>query len=407
MKLIKSTINTKQGTGAATILPQEPEDMWHAYNLIRPTDIVRAVTLRKVVQQTNAVTDARNIQTKRTTVSVRVEKLDYDAQIGELKVNGRVAAENEWVEIGAYHTLKLEVNRQFTLEKGEEGSEETWDAVALETLRDATDVKKAAQCWAVVLSEGMANICLLTENQTLLRQRVEVSIPRKRIGHGADAHDKGMKKFYDTVLSSLLRQMDFDEMMKLDAPPPLILGSPGFTASAFLKYMQSSAWQKGNKNLTKYAKESVLIVHTSSGHLHSLSEALKQPAVISKLSDTKYGRETQLIERFLELLRKDDGRAWYGPEEVAKAVDQGAVGRGGGVLLISNKLFRSDDIVERKRWVALVQRVKEVEGGEVRVLSSAHESGKKLESLGNIGAILTYPIPDLDDEYNDDDHEKT
>lgn len=398
MKLTKSTINTKQGTGAATLLPQEPEDMWHAYNLIRPTDIVRAVTFRKVVQQTNAMTDARNIQTKRTTVSIRVEKLDYDAQIGELKVNGRVSAENEFVEMGAYHTLKLEVNRQFTLEKGEEGSEESWDTVALETLRDATDVKKAAQCWAVVLSEGMANICLLTENQTLLRQRVEMSIPRKRVGHGADAHDKGMEKFYSTTLSSMLRQMDFEEMIKADAPPPLILASPGFTAGTFLKYVQSSAWQKGDKSLTKYAKESVLVVHTSSGHLHSLSEALKQPAVISKLRDTKYGRETQLMERFMALLRQDDGRAWYGPQEVIKAVEQGAVGRGGGVLLISNQLFRSDDIAERKRWVALVERVRQVEGGEVRVLSSAHESGKKLEGLGNIGAILTYPIPDLDED---------
>lgn len=397
MKLIKSTINEKQGTGAATLLPQEPEDMWHAYNLIRPSDIVRAVTFRKVVQQTNAITDARNIQTKRTTVSIRVEKLDYDSQIGELKVNGRVASENEYIEMGAYHTLKLEVNRQFTLEKGEEGSEESWDAVALETLRDAVDVKKAAQCWAVVMSEGMANICLLTENQTLLRQRVDMSIPRKRTGHGADAHDKGMEKFYNIVLTSLLRQMDFDEMMKADTQPPLVLGSPGFTAGSFLKYMQSSAWQKGEKALAKYVKESVLVVHTSSGHLHSLSEALKQPAVMSKLSDTKYGRETQLIERFMELLRQDDGRAWYGPQEVVRAVDQGAVGRGGGVLLISNRLFRSDNIAERKKWVALVERIRQVEGGEVRVLSSAHESGKKLEGLGNIGAILTYPIPDLDD----------
>lgn len=68
------------------------------------------------------------------------------------------------------------------------------------------------------------------------------------------------------------------------------------------------------------------------------------------------------------------------------------------MLLISNKLFRSQDVAVRKRWVALVEKVRNVEGGEVRVLSSAHESGKRLEALGDIGAILTFPLLDLDEE---------
>lgn len=104
------------------------------------------------------------------------------------------------------------------------------------------------------------------------------------------------------------------------------------------------------------------------------------------------------MNQFLELLRKDDGRAWYGPREVETAVEKGAVGRGGGVLLISNKLFRSQDVGTRKRWVGLVDRVRERDGGEVRVLSSEHESGKRLEDLGGIAAILTFPIEEMDEE---------
>jgi protein pelota len=103
------------------------------------------------------------------------------------------------------------------------------------------------------------------------------------------------------------------------------------------------------------------------------------------------------MDRFFTLLRQDDGRAWYGPREVEGAVEKGAVGRGGGVLLISNALFRAQNVEERKRWVGLVDRVREVEGGEIRVLSSLHESGKRLESLGNVAAILTFPLEDLDE----------
>jgi protein pelota len=108
------------------------------------------------------------------------------------------------------------------------------------------------------------------------------------------------------------------------------------------------------------------------------------------------------MDDFMTMLRKDDGRAWYGPSEVEKAVEKGAVGRGGGVLLINNSLFRSQEIGVRKRWVALVDKVKE-EGGDARVLSSDHESGKRLEGLGGIAAILTFPLDDLDEGEEDED----
>ena len=108
------------------------------------------------------------------------------------------------------------------------------------------------------------------------------------------------------------------------------------------------------------------------------------------------------MDRFFELMRKDDARAWYGPKECEAAVDRGAVGKGGGVLMISNSLFRNQEISTRKRWVKVVDDIKE-QGGEVRVLSSMHESGKRLEGLGGIAAILTYPIEDLDAELGDGD----
>lgn len=109
------------------------------------------------------------------------------------------------------------------------------------------------------------------------------------------------------------------------------------------------------------------------------------------------------MDEFMTSLRKDDGRAWYGPKEVEMAVEKGAVGRGGGMLLISNSLFRAQDVGVRRRWVGLVDRVRDVEGGEVRVLSSEHESGSRLEGLGGVAAILTFPLEDLDDDDSGDD----
>jgi protein pelota len=124
---------------------------------------------------------------------------------------------------------------------------------------------------------------------------------------------------------------------------------------------------------------------------------MASPAVTAKLSDTRFAKETALMDKFFDLLRKDDGRAWYGPKEVESAVEKGAVGRGGGALLISNSLFRAQDVAIRRRWVSLVDKVSQEHGGDVKVLSSMHESGKRLEGLGGIAAILTFPIEDMDD----------
>ena len=59
----------------------------------------------------------------------------------------------------------------------------------MEMVREACDPIKKADVWAVVMQEGLANLAILTGARTVLRQRVEVAIPRKR-GGGAGDHDK-------------------------------------------------------------------------------------------------------------------------------------------------------------------------------------------------------------------------
>lgn len=207
-----------------------------------------------------------------------------------------------------------------------------------------------------------------------------------------------MSKFYQITLDTLLRHLDFNtsstSLTSNEPVRPILLASPGFVASGFQKFIQSAA--ATTTPALKRLLPSVVVVHSASGYLHSLSEVLQSPAVKTILADTKYARETKLMDDFLEQLRKETNKATYGPREVESAVDQGAVGRGGGVLIISNRLFRSQDVAERKRWVSLVDRVRDVEGGEVRVLSSDHESGKRLDGLGGVAALLTFPILDED-----------
>ncbi|KAK5655782.1 hypothetical protein OQA88_5320 [Cercophora sp. LCS_1] len=388
MRFVKKnqTIGSVDAETGVALLPIEPEDMWHANNLIAVEDIVKAHAVRKVSQtsSTGSVISER----VHTDLTIRVTSTFFDPAASSLHVSGTVIRENAFVNLGQYHTLDLELNRPFTIWKSS-----GWDSVALQTLQEATTDDKPDALVAVVMQEGLANICLITDFQTVIKQRVESSIPKKRAA--AKETSGGMTNFYEKTLSTLLRCIDFSN------PRPLLLASPGFVAQDFRTYMQTEGAKWADKKLQRIAKDSV-VVHSSTGYVHSLNEVLKSSEVQATMRDKRFTTETSLMDQFYERLRKDDGRAWYGAKPVEKAVAEGAVGRGGGVLLINNSFFRSMDIPTRKRFVGLVDKVKE-DGGEAKVLSSDHESGQRLDALGGIAAILTYPIYDLDEDEDEDE----
>ncbi|KAI1451168.1 hypothetical protein F5Y02DRAFT_412810 [Annulohypoxylon stygium] len=393
MQLVKSKASQRLdeiGEGSVTLLPVEPEDMWHANNLIGPDDVVKAHAIRKVTTETK--TGSTMSERVHTDLTIRVTSTFFDPGSSQLHVSGTVIVENNFVSLGQYHTLDLELNRPFTLWK-----KYGWDSVAKETLSDALKQDKEGAVAAVVMQEGIANICLITEYRTILKQRVESTIPKKR--SSSSEQDSGMKRFFEKILSTLLRSIDFS------IPRPLLLASPGFVATDFKKYIADEGARRTDKAMIAMAKEAT-VVHSSSGHLHSLNEILKSTEVTATMKHMKFSKETRFMDEFFDKLRKDDGRAWYGTVPVEKAVQEGAVGRGGGTLLINNSLFRSQDIRTRRRYVAMVDKVKE-DGGEARILSSDHESGQRLDALGGIAAILTYPILDLDEDEDEDDADAT
>ncbi|KAK6348537.1 Translation factor pelota [Orbilia javanica] len=376
MRLIKQQVE-RDGSGTVTLYPEEPEDMWHAFNLIRVGDTLRASAVRRIVSESS--TGSTSSSRVHMNLTISVDKVDFDSQAGQLHINGRISEENKYVKIGAHHTLDLELNRNFTVGKAE------WDSVSLGVVREACDPAEKAEIGAVVLHEGLANICLITEHMTVLRQRIDVSIPRKRTG-SISAFEKSMEKFYDTIYQSILRHLPIANLKVV------LLASPGFLAESLQKYIFAEAVKTDNKTVIG-AKPKFVTVHCSTGHVHALNEVLKSPAVIARLADTKYAKETKAMESFFKMMQTDEDRAWYGPKEVERAIEKGAV----ATLLVSNSLFRSNNMQERRRYVKMVEEVKASGAGEVMILSSIHESGVRLDGLGGVAAILLFPLQDLDE----------
>ena len=53
----------------------------------------------------------------------------------------------------------------------------------------ACDPMQHADLGAVVMQEGLANVCLVTSSMTLVRAKIDTNIPRKRKGQ-CSQHDK-------------------------------------------------------------------------------------------------------------------------------------------------------------------------------------------------------------------------
>ena len=119
-------------------------------------------------------------------------------------------------------------------------------------------------------------------------------------------------------------------------------------------------------------------------------EVLKSPEVAAQLQDTKFARESQVMDKFLRTLSSDELRAWYGERAIHLAAARGAI----GTLLLSDAVMRNTHPRLRKRWVELCEQVGKF-GGRVTIFSSRHESGRQLNGLGGVAALLTYPL-DLD-----------
>ncbi|KAI8609427.1 eRF1 domain 1-domain-containing protein [Chytriomyces sp. MP71] len=379
MKQVKRTIDAKDGNGFVTLIAEEQEDMWHAYNLILAGDSLKASTIRRVV--TESATGSTDKTSVRLTLTIAVESVEFDTQACVLRVNGRNIVENKHVKMGGYHTLDLEMHKPFTITK------ESWDLIALDRIQQACDVASRADIAAILLEEGLATLCLVTSSMTLVRGRVEVNVPRKR--KGSSGHEKGMKRFFEQCFQAILKSVDFN-VVKV-----LIVASPGFYKDQLLEYMKQTAVQADNKEFLQFLPK-ILMIHCSSGQKHALGEALADPGVQARLEDTKYATEVRALGRFFEFLAKDPDRAFYGfrgHRHVSMAAEKGGV----NTLLLSDDLFRANDVAIRRSYINLVEQVKSL-GGTVMIFSSLHTSGEQLKNLTGVAAILNFPLPELEDE---------
>ena len=167
MKLLKKEILSKDQSGRIELQPDEDEDMWHLYNIIRPGDSIKTTTIRKVKKETAT----GSVSTNKLTISIiiKVEKTNFEADVCKLRISGKSIGENEHVPKGSYHTVEIEAHKKFSLTKA------CWDVIVMEELEEACDVNKKADLAAVIMQDGLAHVCLVLNSMTVLKSKIDMS----------------------------------------------------------------------------------------------------------------------------------------------------------------------------------------------------------------------------------------
>ncbi|EJS41923.1 dom34p [Saccharomyces arboricola H-6] len=391
MKVIKLRKDSSNKEGAViTLLPEDKEDFFTIYRIIDKDDelIFRKKFTHKVGAGDSDVSSKRK-NTDLVKFKIKVISNEFDLEDQYLKYKGvtvtdETGASNFDVPVGKYLSFKLDYAYPFTIIK------QNFNKYMEELLNEACNVEYKSDTAAIVLQEGIAHICLVTASSTILKQKIEYSLPKKKRTTDVLKFDEKTEKFYKAIYNAMKKDLNFDKLKTI------IVCSPGFYAKMLTDKIFQYAEEEHNKKILDN-RGMFFVAHCSTGYLQGINEVLKNPLYASKLHDTKYSKEIIVMDEFLLHLNKDDNKAWYGEKEVTKAADYGAI----DYLLLTDKVVHSDDIAQREKYLKLMKSVQD-NGGKALVFSTFHSLGEELEQLTGIACILKYPLPDLDEDDDDE-----
>ena len=300
---------------------------------------------------------------------LKVLKIDYEPDAPSLRISGVSASENKFMQLGQHHTMELSLNISFTLYK------KKWDELHKERLEMASNPEVTCEIAAIVMEQGLAHICLVTNTSAIVKAKVESHIPRKL--KGSFGQDKALDKFFEKCVISVSMHLNFTNIKTF------LIAGPGFTKDQFFQYLEchKPVW---------FSPEKIILAHASSGEKIALNDTLSDPIVKQKLSNAKFCQDMDSIEEFFLVLSKEPNRAVYSLKDVETSAKQQAI----SALFISDSTLRKHKIVDREKIIQIMKSVKE-NGGTVSTLSSLHIAGERLNQLSGIAALLRFPIYDL------------
>ena len=345
-----------------TAMPEVLDDFWVLYNIIQKGDKVYAKTRRQVRLGERYDRPERS---KRISVrlGVSVEKVMWDRYLNRLRVHGIVFEDPKDIgAAGSRHTFNVTLNKPLTVVK------ERWMKYQLDQLDRATERGVPPITVMSIDDEGYC-VAVLRGFGLDIKAEETISLPGKS---RADERAGTLRGLFKSATRTL-------EALWTESQAPIVVLGLGYIKNGFVKYLRDRSPE---------IHERVFDVKSvNSAGKAGIYEALRSGILDKTLTHVRITEEAAAVEEVLRRLGKERRNVTYGLPEVEQANALGAIEQ---VLLTDIQLREASD--EDRLVLERLMRDVEKKRGRVVIISTEHEAGAKLNSLGGIAALLRFPL---------------
>ena len=352
MKIVKED----EKEGMVEVVPETLDDLWHLSHIIEVGDNASSKTTRRIQDNTGDKLRSDRGVKKTFTLGLDIENISFHLFTGKLRLTGVITrGPEDLIPLGSHHTLEVKLNTPLKIRTPR------WPKWAIKRVNQAIEASKKLAAIIVVLEDDTATLGLMRQFGIEYYGPIKGHVSGKRI---VDKNrQKNIVEFYEKVIESVT---------KFDAIQNIVIAGPGFVKNDFHDYLKDK-----HPDLAKIS----IVEPTGSGGRNGISEVLKKGTVEKLTSENRVALEMGAINNLLTEIGKNSSKIAYGVGETQNAINLGAVEQ----LLILDTKVASENMGDA---MDMVENMK----GDVMVISSEHEGGKQLESLGGMAAILRYPI---------------
>lgn len=341
------------------LLIEVPEDLYYLSLILEKNDIIYSWTTRqlKIERATESIKGKRI----RVYLGIRLTSFEFHKFLKNLRIRGVVIDAPEDLHIkGSYHTLSISVGSELLIYK------ENFSPLINRILKMASAHYK--KILLLSIGDDEISVGFLSPQGIEIKFTQQLFISKKR--------EKGysLLKLYGEVFRKFFEEKR--DIINLNGFNEVIIAS----TSLFLPMLKEIFSEK-----RFFAGKTLRYVQVSEGGKAGIYELLRREDLKHFFKDTRYVYEKEKIDELFSYLIKGDNKIAIGLREVRVAADYKAI----KTLVLNDSFFF--DINEKEKIRDILEKTIEA-SGEIIIISSESEHGKKLEKIGNIAAILYFKI---------------
>jgi len=352
---IKSRTDVGEGRERVEVVPETLDDLWHLSYVVEPGDLVSGDTTRRIQRNDDNLRD-KGGEREPMWLQIAVTDIEFAKFANRLRIGGEIVDCSREDQLHFHHTLNVEEHDELEIEK-------RWKPDQNDRLEEAAEATDNPDVAIATVEEGQAHVHTVAQYGTEERASITSTT-------GKGEYSRPRDELF-AELAAVLKRQDVDAY---------ILAGPGFTKQDALDYFEDE--------IPEVAAE-ITTVDTSAVGDRGVHEVLKRGAVEDVQQQTRIAEEAEYIDELMARIG-EGAEVAYGPEEVAKAADFGAIAE----LLVLDERLRLERAGEGD-WDIDVDRVIETteqKGGDVTVFSNEFAPGQQLANLGGIAALLRYRL---------------